>query len=113
VIGCRWCHNIVLNVHAPAENKTDYVKDSFYEDLERVFNKFQKYHMKILLGDFNVKVDREDIFKPTIGNESLQEINNNNGVKLVNFATSKNLRVKSTLFQHRNIHKYTWTSPDW
>jgi hypothetical protein len=23
--------------------------------------------MKILLGDFNAKVDKEDIFKPTIG----------------------------------------------
>jgi hypothetical protein len=25
--------------------------------------------MKILLGDFNAKVGRVDIFKPTIGNE--------------------------------------------
>jgi hypothetical protein len=68
--------------------------------------------MKILLGDFNAKVGREDIFKPTIGNESLHDICNDNGVRSVNFATSKNLRVKSTMFPHRNIHKYTWTSPD-
>jgi hypothetical protein len=47
----RWCHIIVLNVHAPTEDKTDYVKDSFYEELERVFDKFKKYHMKILFGD--------------------------------------------------------------
>jgi hypothetical protein len=65
-----------------------------------------------LLRNFNDKVGREDIFKPTIGNESLHEISNDNGVKLVNFATCKNLRVKSTVFPHRNIHKYTWTSPD-
>jgi len=32
--------------------------------------------------------------------------------KLVKFATSKNLVVKSTMFRHRNIHKNTWTSPD-
>jgi hypothetical protein len=25
--------------------------------------------MKILLGDFNAKVGKEDIFKPTVGNE--------------------------------------------
>jgi endonuclease/exonuclease/phosphatase family metal-dependent hydrolase len=68
--------------------------------------------MKILLGDFNAKVGREDIFKPTIGNESLQEISNDNGVRLVNYATSKNLRVKITMFPHHNTHKYTWTSPD-
>jgi hypothetical protein len=34
--------------------------------------------MKILL-DFNAKAGRKDIFKPTIGNESLHEINNDNG----------------------------------
>jgi hypothetical protein len=76
------------------------VKDSFYEELERVFDKFPKSHMKILLGDFSAKVGREDIFKPTSGNESLHEISNDNGVRLVNFATSKNLRVKSTMFPH-------------
>jgi hypothetical protein len=64
--------------------------------------------MKILLGDFNAKVGREDIFKPTIWNESLHEISNDNGVRLVNFATSKNLRAKRTIFPHNNIHKYTW-----
>jgi hypothetical protein len=54
-----------------------------------VFDKFPKYHIKILL-DFNAKVGREDILKLTIGNESLHEIRNDNGVRLVNFATSKN-----------------------
>jgi hypothetical protein len=72
----RWCHIIVLNVHGPTEDKTDYVKDTFYEELERVLDKFPKCHMKILLGDFSAKVGKEDIFKPTIGNESLHEISN-------------------------------------
>jgi hypothetical protein len=35
-----------------------------------------------------------------------------NGVRVVNFAASKNLTVKSMMFPHHNIHKYTWTSPD-
>jgi endonuclease/exonuclease/phosphatase family metal-dependent hydrolase len=64
------------------------------------------------LGDLNVKVCREDIFKPTIGNESLHEISNDNGVRVVNFATSKNLIVESAMFPHRSIPKHTWTSPD-
>jgi len=55
---------------------------------------------------------RENIFKPTIGQESLHQDSNDNGVRLVNYATSKNLVVKSTMFPHRNIRKYTWTSPD-
>jgi hypothetical protein len=35
-----------------------------------------------------------------------------NGVKIVQFATSKNLVFKRKMFRHRNIHKYTWNSPD-
>jgi exonuclease III len=94
----RWCDIIVLNVHAPTEDKCDGTKDSFYEELEGVFDQFlekaslnklllllldqfQKYHIKILLGVFNAKVGREDIFKPTIGNESLLETSNDNGVE--------------------------------
>jgi endonuclease/exonuclease/phosphatase family metal-dependent hydrolase len=68
--------------------------------------------MKILLGDFNAKVEREEIFKPIIDNESLHEASNDNRVRVVNFATSKNLIVKSTTFPCHDIHKHTWTSPD-
>jgi exonuclease III len=108
----RWFHIIVLNFHAPTDDKNHDVKDSFNEELERIFDKFPKYHMKILLGDFNVKVGNEDISTPRIGNENLYEISNDNGVRAVNFATSKNPTNKSTMFPHRNIHKYTCTSPD-
>jgi hypothetical protein len=68
--------------------------------------------MKILVGDFNAKVGWEDIFKPIISKVSLHEASNDNGVRVVNFAISKNLIVKSTTFPHRNIHKHTRTSPD-
>jgi hypothetical protein len=102
----------VGGVHAQTEDKIDDM-DSFYKELEHVFDKFLKYHMRILLGNFNAKAGKEHILKPTIGNESLHEISIDNGVGVVNFATSKNLIVKSTMFpHHRNIHKFTWTSPD-
>jgi hypothetical protein len=93
----RWCNIIVLNVHAPCEDKGNDVKDSFYEELGRVFDQFPRYGMKIILADFNAKVGRENIFKPTIRNESLHEIINDNGVTIVNFATSKDLVVKITI----------------
>ena len=68
--------------------------------------------MKILLGEFNAKVGRENVFKQTFGNESLRQDSNDNGFRIVNFATTKNLVVKSTMFPHRNIPNYTWCSPD-
>jgi hypothetical protein len=102
-----------MNVHVPTEERTDDMKDKFYQKLEHVFHKFPKYQIKILLGDLIARVSKEDLFNPTIGNESLHEISNDNAVRLVNFATSKNLRLKSTMFPYRNIHKYTWASPAW
>ena len=67
-------------MHAPNEEKGDDSKDSFYEELEQVFDNFPKYHIKIILGDFNARVGRENNFKPTIGNESLHQDSNDNGV---------------------------------
>jgi hypothetical protein len=39
--------------------------------------------MKMLFSDFSAKVGREDISKPTIGNESSHELSNDNGVRVV------------------------------
>jgi hypothetical protein len=41
------CDIIVLNVYAPTEDKDDDIKDSFYKELEQVFDQFPRYHMKI------------------------------------------------------------------
>jgi hypothetical protein len=38
----RWCHIIVLEVHVATEDKIDDVKDSFYNNLECVLDKFPK-----------------------------------------------------------------------
>ena len=57
-------------------------------------------------------MERENIFNPTTDNESLHQDSNDNGVRIVNFVISKHLVVKSMMFPHRNIQKYTWTSPD-
>jgi hypothetical protein len=77
-----------------------------------VFDKLPKYHAIILLRDFDVKIGKEDIFRPTFGNESLQEISKNNGLRVVYFATSKNLTVKRKIFPHYKIYKFTWITPD-
>jgi hypothetical protein len=68
--------------------------------------------MKILLGDINAEVCKEDIFKPTTtGNESLHEISNDSEVRVGNFATSQNLSKLqcSHIITFINI---IWTSPN-
>jgi len=67
--------------------------------------------IKIILGDFNAKVGKEYIYKPTIGNESLHNETNNDRTKIIQFAISKGFNVRST-FPHKDIHKETWYSAD-
>jgi hypothetical protein len=55
--GC-WCNSMVLNAHAPTEEKRVYSKDSFNDELKQVFDHIPKYKMKILLGDFNANLGR-------------------------------------------------------
>jgi hypothetical protein len=71
---------------SPTDDKIDVMRD-IYQEVDRVFYKFPKYQMKILL-DFSAKKRREDIFKPTVGKESLHEISNESGVRVVNFTKS-------------------------
>jgi hypothetical protein len=35
-----WCNIIVMKVHVTTEDNIDDMKNSFYEELERVFDKF-------------------------------------------------------------------------
>lgn len=53
-----WCDIIVLDVHVQTEDKTDYMKISFYEELECVFDQIPKCDTKILVGDFSSRVGR-------------------------------------------------------
>ena len=102
----------LINVHAPTEEKQIEDKDIFYEKLVRVYDEAPKRDIKIILGDLNAKVGREPMYRPTIGKYSLHETSNDNGLRIIDFAISRNMVVSSTYFEHKNIHKATWLSPD-
>ena len=55
---------------------------------------------------------REGIFGPTVGKHNLHEKTSDNGFRLVSFAAAQNMVISSTRFQHLNIHKTIWLSPD-
>jgi hypothetical protein len=67
-----------------------------------------------MLQCLNAKEGNENIFKPKIENECLDEISNDDSVKAAYYATSKYLLVTSAMLRNRNIHKFTCksTPPD-
>jgi hypothetical protein len=70
-----------MNVSPPSEDKSDDVKDSFCEEVGRYFDEFCRYDTKILMWDFNAKLGKENIFKPTIRKKISHEISNDSGLK--------------------------------
>jgi hypothetical protein len=52
------------------------------------------------------------MYRPIIGKYSLHTLSKDNGIRLINFACSKNMVVASTLLNHKDIHKMTWRSPE-
>jgi hypothetical protein len=68
--------------------------------------------IKIILQDFSAKVGKEYIYKPTIGNENLHHETNNNRIKMIQFAITKCLNVRSITFPHKDIHKDRQYSAD-
>lgn len=73
----KFYNNSLLSVYTPTEEKNDLTKDTFYDQLERVFVAIPKQN--IVLGDFNAKIGREDVFRPTIGKFSVHDQYNDNG----------------------------------
>uniref|UniRef100_A0A2C9LZR5 Endonuclease/exonuclease/phosphatase domain-containing protein n=1 Tax=Biomphalaria glabrata TaxID=6526 RepID=A0A2C9LZR5_BIOGL len=90
-----------INVHALTEDEEDNTKEAFYDGLERIYDETPKHDIKIVLEDFNAKIGKEPAFRPTLGKESLHEETNNNGIRLVDFASGKGISI-CTKFQHKN-----------
>jgi len=65
-----------------------------------------------VVGDWNAKVGREEIYQGIIGRHCMHLNTNDNGQRLVDFAAPKNMVVSSTCFLQKEIHKQTRRSPD-
>jgi len=102
-----WYNITIVNVHAPSQEKSDASKDSFYDELEQIFDNFPTYNIKILLlWDFNAELGKEYILKPTTGRVYIRIVM----IMALESCTSENVVVKTTIFPHLHIHKCTWAS---
>uniref|UniRef100_A0A2S2P671 Craniofacial development protein 2 n=1 Tax=Schizaphis graminum TaxID=13262 RepID=A0A2S2P671_SCHGA len=99
---------IIINCYAPTEDKEHNIK----EDLDRICDITSNYSVKIVLGDFNVKIGKEEVYRPTIGRDSLHDTSNDNGTRLINFCMTNGMVVSSTYFPRKDIHKQTWVAPN-
>lgn len=79
----------LINLHAPTEEKEEKEKNDYYEIMENVYDSIPRYDIKIILGDCNAKIGKEEMYIPTIGKHSKHDVTNENGSKLIDFAMEK------------------------
>ncbi|KAL9987722.1 hypothetical protein ACROYT_G002072 [Oculina patagonica] len=80
--------------------------------MQREIDATPLHDLLILLGDANAKVGSDNTgWEGTLGNEGLG-IMNDNGLRFASLCTENSLVIGGTCFQHKDIHKYTWTSPN-
>jgi hypothetical protein len=103
-IKTKFLNLCIINVHAPTEDSEEMEKEEFYSLLERIYDSTPSNDIKIIIGDLNAKIGREEILRDIIGKESLHLISNNNGLRAIDFAISRNMII-SSLISH--IRTYT------
>lgn len=98
--------------YAPTEEKTEEEKEAFYTRLAREMEKVPRGDVKLIMGDLNAQIGKEEEYAKITGRHSLHAVTNSNRELLIQFAASHNLRIRSIAFPYKDIHKGTWTSPD-
>lgn len=54
------------------------------------------------------KSGKKKIYRPTLGKGILDDIINENRIRTISFAVSRDMIIKSTFFKHKKTHKGTW-----
>ena len=103
----------IVIAYAPTEDAAVGVKDDFYQQLSGAFDELPAHDVKFLLGDLNARIGQDNsAWSGVIGKHSLHVSSNDNGLRLLDFCALHQLTIGGTLFQHRDIHKGSWKSPD-
>ena len=75
-------------------------------------DKLPRRDLKILMGDLNAKVGADNTNRELVMGKHRGGVQKENGELLGEFCTFNDLVIGDTVFQHKRIHRTTWTSPD-
>ena len=87
-------HSItIINASTPAEGKHELTKDQFYYELEQYYDIITAYDVKIIVGNLNAHIGKEDADQGTTGFHSLQKETDDTVQQLIDFTASKNMPI--------------------
>ena len=97
----------IVGVNAPNDDTEDKQKEDFYDKLRLITNNISSRKEIVIIGDLNARTGskRND---PAVGPHR-ELVANDNGSRLIEYCKQYGLRIMNGFFQHRNVHRYTWT----
>ena len=102
----------IIQCYAPTNDSSENDKEDFYMQLQAETEAAPRHDLIIVMGDLNAKVGTDNTdFEGVMGKHGIGT-RNDNGERLTEFCAMNNLIIGGTLFQHRDIHKLTWNSPN-
>ena len=113
IIQCYAPTVTIIQCYAPTNDHNDEDKDKFYNQLQSLINKTPSHDLLLVTGDFNTKIGNDNIgVERTIGTHGIGQLNQN-GERLLELCQVSDLCISNITFQHKDIHKVTWNSPDY
>ncbi len=108
----RFIKTTVILVYAPTNSASDEDKDDFYDLLQQVLDSAPAHDLKIVMGDFNAQIGTDNRgWESIMGKQATGDLTDN-GLRLLSFSSGSELMVGGSIFQHKDIHKRTWRSPN-
>lgn len=97
---------IVIGEYAPEEGKKEETQE-FYDEIQKLIDK-NRNHEILLMCDMYARVGKIPI--PNVAGVFGEDIINDNGEVLREFATFNELKITNTFFRKKDIHKYSWSA---
>ncbi|XP_060579659.1 craniofacial development protein 2-like [Ruditapes philippinarum] len=102
----------IIVCYAPTNDAEEDSKDNFYQQLQTAIDKVPVHDILLIIGDLNAKVGcSNEGREKSMGKYGCGTINEN-GERLADICELNNCVIGGTLFQHKEIHKKTWISPN-
>jgi hypothetical protein len=101
----------ILVAYAQINDATEENKNQFYSTLQAAIEDIPGHDVLLLLGDFNARVGSNNTGRESVMEKHGEGVCTENGGRLIDLCEENDLVISGTLFQHKIIHKRTWTSP--